>query len=131
MISASKDRFIRIWSIDLQLCLQTIAEHKAEVWCLAMNASQTRLTAGSADKFLRLWSLSAEAAGSEEEPLASFLGAVPRSQGQGSAICLQYVRPKGVEFDLLLCQGAGRTLEVFRCYDDVDVKRRGKRRKKR
>jgi len=131
IISSSKDRFIRIWSIELQLCLQTIAEHKLEVWCLALNSSQTRLVAGSSDKFLRLWSLSQDSSGRTEEPLATFLGAVPRPSGQGNAIALEFGHIKGLDFDVLLCQGAGKTLEVFRCFEVSDVKRRQKRRKKR
>lgn len=131
LISASKDRFIRIWSIELQLCLQTIAEHQTEVWTLSLNLAQNRLAAGSSDKFLRVWTLHAQASGSEEEPLATFLGAVPRENGQGSALSVQFVKPKQVDFEVLLCQGSGRTVEMFRCHDEGEIKRRLKRRKKR
>lgn len=131
LISGSKDRFVRIWSIELQICLQIIAEHKIEVWSLALNSEQTRLVAGSADKFLRFWALSFEAAGSEDEPLATLYGAVPRPEGQGSALTLQFARPKAVDFEVLLCQGSGKTLEFFRCHDDAETRRRLKRRKKR
>lgn len=131
LISASKDRVVRIWSLELQICLQTIAEHQSEVWSLALSTDRRRLAAGSSDKFLRMWELSPDAKGTEEEPIASFMGEVPRPNGQGSAIALQFVFPKGLDFELLLCQGAGKTLEMFRCHDEGDVKRRQKRRKRR
>eukprot|EP00928_Gymnodinium_smaydae_P035081 TRINITY_DN24750_c0_g2_i1.p1 TRINITY_DN24750_c0_g2~~TRINITY_DN24750_c0_g2_i1.p1 ORF type:complete len:978 (-),score=241.30 TRINITY_DN24750_c0_g2_i1:55-2901(-) len=133
VISASKDRFVRIWSVEMQLCLQTIADHKFEVWSLALNASQTRLVCGSTDKFLRLYALDAEGSSTNDEgrPLASFMGAVPRTHGQGTAAGLRYVRPKAVEYDVLLCQGAGKVLEFYRCYDEEEVKKRQRRRRKR
>mmetsp|Transcript_14382 Transcript_14382/g.42988 ORF Transcript_14382/g.42988 Transcript_14382/m.42988 type:complete len:940 (-) Transcript_14382:73-2892(-) len=131
VISASKDRFVRIWSVELQICLQTISEHQAEVWSLALNGSQTRLVAGSADKFLRVWSLNREGDVSAGEELATFIGAIPRPDGQGSAVGLQFCRPKGVNLEVLLCQGAGKTVEVFRSFGDSDVKKRQRRRKKR
>jgi len=36
--------------------------------------------------------------------LATFIGAIPRPDGQGSATGLQFCRPKGVDFEVLLCQ---------------------------
>jgi len=139
IISSSKDRFVRIWSAEMQLCLQTIAEHKVEVWSLALNACHTRLVCGSGDKFLRLFALHmpeaqasiSSSAGSEDAPLASFLGAVPRPKGQGGAIGLEFVKPSSVGFEVLLCQGAGKALELFRCHDDDEVKKRLRRRKQR
>eukprot|EP00439_Symbiodinium_sp_Y106_P041082 s79_g5.t1 len=50
LISASKDRLIRIWSVEMQICVQAIADHRTEVWSLAMNAEQTRLVAGTGEK---------------------------------------------------------------------------------
>jgi len=131
LISASKDRFVRIWSIEHQLCLQIIAEHQVEVWSLALNAAQTRLVAGSSDKFLRFWTMLPEGDGSEENPVATLYGAVPRPEGQGGALSLQFGRPKSLGFDVLICQGSGKTLELFRCFEHADVKKRLKRRKNR
>eukprot|EP00927_Polykrikos_kofoidii_P015646 TRINITY_DN16980_c0_g1_i1.p1 TRINITY_DN16980_c0_g1~~TRINITY_DN16980_c0_g1_i1.p1 ORF type:complete len:961 (+),score=166.76 TRINITY_DN16980_c0_g1_i1:102-2984(+) len=131
LVSASKDRFVRIWSVMLQLCLQTIPEHKVEVWSLALNASQTRLVCGSADKYLRFFALKPNAEGTENDQLASYLGDVPRPNGQGGLIAMEYVQPKGVDYEVLLCQGAGKVLEMFRCQNEEDVKRRQKRRKQR
>mmetsp|Transcript_20504 Transcript_20504/g.32691 ORF Transcript_20504/g.32691 Transcript_20504/m.32691 type:complete len:960 (-) Transcript_20504:107-2986(-) len=142
LISSSKDRLIRIWSLGMQLCVQAVAEHPVEVWSLALNENQTRLVAGSGDKFLRVWSLDEAVAGvtaqvgagaeeGERPPLATFIGAVPRADGQGSALSLLFVRPKSLGFEVLLCQGAGRSLEVFRCFEDTEVRRRQKRRKRR
>jgi len=131
LVSASKDRAIRIWSIELQICLQTITDHQCEVWSIALNAEQTRLAAGAADKFVRLWELSATATGGDDDPLATTLGEVPRPNGQGSALALNFARPRGVDFEVLVCQGSGKTVEFFRCHDGADVRRRQKRRKRR
>ncbi|CAL1139413.1 unnamed protein product [Cladocopium goreaui] len=75
-----QDRLIRIWSLEMQICLQAIAE-ASELWCLALNAPQTRLVAGSSEKFLHVWSLDHEAKTSEAGDLllAKFQGAVPRT----------------------------------------------------
>jgi len=131
LISASKDRLVRVWSIELQLCLQTIAEHQAEVWSLALNEAQTRLAAGSGDKFLRFWTLAPQASGGEDEPLATFYGAVPRPHGQGSALSLAFARPRAADGEVLLCQGSGRALELFQCHGEAGVKRRLRRRRQR
>ena len=92
------------------LLKQAIAE-RSEIWCLAVNGSQSRLAAGSSEKFVHLWALEeAEAQASGELALASFLGAVPRSEGQGQAVAMSFGSTKDME--LLLCQGAGRVLEA-------------------
>eukprot|EP00931_Biecheleriopsis_adriatica_P087475 TRINITY_DN61939_c0_g1_i1.p1 TRINITY_DN61939_c0_g1~~TRINITY_DN61939_c0_g1_i1.p1 ORF type:complete len:968 (+),score=220.22 TRINITY_DN61939_c0_g1_i1:119-3022(+) len=135
LISSSKDRLIRIWSLEMQICVQAIAEHRLEVWSLALSSSQTRLVAGSGDKFLRVWALAEPEAttteAGEPAPLATFLGALPRTEGQGNALGLQFAQPKGAGFEALLCQGSGKTLEVFRCFNDAEVRHRQKRRKRR
>mmetsp|Transcript_82931 Transcript_82931/g.173632 ORF Transcript_82931/g.173632 Transcript_82931/m.173632 type:complete len:952 (-) Transcript_82931:243-3098(-) len=144
VISASKDRTIRIWSVEMQICIQTISEHQSEVWTLALNSSQTRLAAGSGDKFLRFWSLSAEqgsavgeaqmevggASSSSSPGPAEFFGAVPRPNGQGAALELRYTTSLTGN-EMLLCLGAGRTLEAFQCHDEAEAKRRHRRRQRR
>jgi len=102
-----------------------------EVWSLALNTAQTRLVAGSSDKFLRFWRLLPEGDGSEENPVAALYGAVPRPEGQGGVLSLQFGRPKSLDFDVLICQGSGKTLEFFRCFEQAEVKKRLKRRQKR
>jgi len=121
LISASKDRFVRIWKVDVQLCLQTIAVEK-DVWSLALNKDQTRLIVGS-DKFLRFWSFD------DDDEEASFLGAVPRPLGQGNAISMVCVSVG--EAEMLLCQGSGKTLELFRFQGKSQVKNRQRRRRKK
>eukprot|EP00930_Biecheleria_cincta_P036250 TRINITY_DN24873_c0_g1_i1.p1 TRINITY_DN24873_c0_g1~~TRINITY_DN24873_c0_g1_i1.p1 ORF type:complete len:965 (+),score=198.32 TRINITY_DN24873_c0_g1_i1:81-2975(+) len=142
LISSSKDRLVRIWSLEMQICIQAIAEHRTEVWSLAINGDGTRLAAGSGDKFLRFWSLAEpdskpvsvtdkpETDG-EQPAFATFIGAVPRADGQGNALELRFAKPKNVGFEALLCQGSGRTLEVFRCFSGSEIKRRQKRRRRR
>lgn len=130
LISASKDRLIRIWSLEMQICLQAIAE-ASELWCLALNAPQTRLVCGSSEKFLHVWSLDHEAKTSEAGDLllAKFQGAVPRTEGQGQAltVCFAHVGP----LEVLLCQGSGRSFEIFRVFSDSEVAKRRKRRERR
>lgn len=140
LISASKDRLIRIWSVEMQICVQAIADHRTEVWSLAMNAEQTRLVAGTGEKFLRVWALkpveeeaatAKTAAESGEHSMAQFLGSLPRAEGQGQAVSLCFAAPPAVGFEVLLCQGSGRTVEVFRCFSAHQVARRRKRRERR
>ncbi|CAJ1453167.1 unnamed protein product [Effrenium voratum] len=129
LISASKDRLIRIWSLEMQICVQAIAE-RSEVWSLALNQDQTRLAAGCSEKFLRFWALDEEATADESgtRALASFLGAVPR-EGQGQTLALRFARLPHLE--VLFCQGAGRTLEIFRVIKEQELHRRKKRRERR
>lgn len=131
LISSSKDRFVRIWSVEHQLCLQVITEHKVEVWSLALNSSGNRLITGSSDHFLRLWALTPDSRNGTEETLATFMGGVPRTHSQGSTLALQFVTPKGCNSELLMCLSASKTFEVFHCYNSSDAKRRQKRREKR
>eukprot|EP00435_Cladocopium_sp_Y103_P016587 s899_g4.t1 len=144
LISASKDRLIRIWSLEMQICLQdsgiwgcpcwkdlTAIAEASELWCLALNAPQTRLVCGSSEKFLHVWSLDHEAKTSEAGDLllAKFQGAVPRTEGQGQAltVCFAHVGP----LEVLLCQGSGRSFEIFRVFSDSEVAKRRKRRERR
>lgn len=131
LISASKDRFVRIWSVQMQICLQTLPENKAEVWSLALNESQTRLVSGSTDKFLRVWELLPGASSAEGEHHAKFLGQVSRTDAQGNMLTLQFARPTGFSSEVLLCQGSGRGVEVFQCQEEGEVLKRLKRRNKR
>lgn len=129
LISSSKDRLIRIWSLEMQICLQAIAE-ASELWCLALNDTQTRLVTGSG-KFLHVWSLDDEAKTGESGDLllATFQGAVPRTEGQGQALSLHFGHVGNLE--VLLCQGSGRSLEIFRVFSDAEVLKRRKRRQRR
>lgn len=105
--------------MEMQICLQAIAE-RTELWCLALSPSGSRLVAGSSEKFLHVWALEDEAVAADargELALASFLGAVPRSEGQGQAVALAFGSAQDME--LLLCQGAGRILEAGRRSEDT------------
>lgn len=57
IISASKDSFVKIWDMETQHCVQTLVGHRAEVWSIDVNPSETRLVTGSVDNKLRVWSL--------------------------------------------------------------------------
>ncbi|PHJ24793.1 wd g-beta repeat-containing protein [Cystoisospora suis] len=62
-ISCGKDGSVKIWDVDLELCLQTVVDGIAgtpggrEVWSLAISPNQTRLVVGCADHLLRVYAL--------------------------------------------------------------------------
>jgi WD40 repeat protein len=56
-VSSSKDALVKIWDIDSQHCVQTLVGHRAEVWSVAVDASERRLVTGSTDGLLRVWDI--------------------------------------------------------------------------
>lgn len=136
LVSASKDHFIKIWNIKTQMCIQTIVEHRSEVWSLAVNAAQTRLVAGSTDHQLRVWNINPDASAVEEGDSAIYAGSygVLQRTGKDNVGDLRFVKVKDPEGDeeVLVVQGTqSKTVEFFRAHSAGEIKRRMKRRQKR
>jgi U3 small nucleolar RNA-associated protein 12 len=55
VISGSKDGQVKIWSVSLQICVQTLTEMKEDVW--SIHVSSGRLFVGNAEKFIFVYRL--------------------------------------------------------------------------
>ncbi|XP_026190836.1 WD repeat-containing protein 3 homolog [Cyclospora cayetanensis] len=93
LLSGSKDGLLKIWDVDLQLCLHTEvgAAEAGEVWTLAVNPCQTRLFVGGGDHKIRVFALhlglhaaAASNASASEAAAAQITRAVTRYLGSVS-----------------------------------------------
>uniref|UniRef100_A0A0G4F8S0 Small-subunit processome Utp12 domain-containing protein n=1 Tax=Chromera velia CCMP2878 TaxID=1169474 RepID=A0A0G4F8S0_9ALVE len=57
IVSASKDGTVKLWECKAQWCVQTLTEHRGEVWAVAVTPQMDRLVTGAADGFLRLYAI--------------------------------------------------------------------------
>lgn len=135
LVSSSKDKFLRVWDIDTQHCMQIVGGHHSEIWSLAVDPSDRYLVTGSADQELRFYAIKHESVDGESgnggqdssiqnkwEVLRSF-GEVQR-QSKDRVATVQFNKSGS----LLACQVAGKIVEIFRVLDDVEAKRKAKRR---
>ncbi|KAE9621797.1 putative transcription factor WD40-like family [Lupinus albus] len=140
LVSSSKDKFLRVWDLDTQHCMQIVGGHHTEIWSIDVDPNERYLVTGSADKELRFYSIKHEsldgqsvngnnAVGSGDssvkdkwEVLRQF-GEIQR-QAKERVATVQFNKPG----NLLACQVAGKTVELYRVLDDADAKRKAKRR---
>lgn len=122
LATASTDKFIKIWDLDTQHCVQTLTGHLTEVWSIAVSPCKTRLAAGSGDRFVRIWDLSSV----KTDSFATYAGEVERSSKKR----VQTVRYSSCG-ELLMCQTADKVLDCFRIRPQQEAKKKAKRRAKR
>ncbi|GAB2272268.1 Dip2/Utp12 protein [Dionaea muscipula] len=144
LVSSSKDKFLRVWDLETQHCMQIVGGHHSEIWSIDIDPEERYLVTGSADPELRFYSVSKH----------DFLDgpAAPASNGNGIAdnrvasaqksweILKQFGEIKrqnkdrvatlrfSTSGDLLACQIAGKTVEIYRVLDEAKSKKKAKRR---
>ena len=138
LISAGKDHLIKVWDIATQMCVQTIADHRAEVWSLVVNPDQTRVVAGSTNHMLRVYKVDPCAKPLKEgDDVAVYLeafGHLQRPMGKDNVLSLQYASLKdgSDQREVLVVQGSqSKRVEFFRVHPSDEIKKRIKRRIKR
>ncbi|OIW05134.1 hypothetical protein TanjilG_02607 [Lupinus angustifolius] len=140
LVSSSKDKFLRVWDLDTQHCMQIVGGHHTEIWSIDVDPNERYLVTGSADKELRFYSIKHESSDGQSvngnnavvsgdssvkdkwEVLRQF-GEIQR-QAKERVATVQFNKSG----NLLACQVAGKTAEVYRVLDDADAKRKAKRR---
>ena len=55
LVTGCKDGLIRVWSVEGQHCVQTLTQHRGEVWALGLSHDGTRLVSGGRDTRLFVW----------------------------------------------------------------------------
>ncbi|MQM00078.1 hypothetical protein Taro_032810 [Colocasia esculenta] len=134
LVSCSKDRFVRVWDLETQHCTQVIGGHQSEIWSLDADPEERYLVTGSADPELRFYRIRHEqledgTPGSDTDNKWEILkqfGEV-RRQSKDRVATVRFNRAG----NLLACQAAGKTVEVYRVLSDADSKHKAKRRLRR
>ncbi|XP_059305925.1 uncharacterized protein LOC132057366 [Lycium ferocissimum] len=144
LVTASKDKLLRVWDLDTQHCMQIISGHHTEIWSIDIDPEERYLVTGSADPELRFYTIKHDLADGQLivnksetdvnkdlptknkwEVLKSF-GEIQR-QTKDRVATVRFNKSG----NLLACQVAGKTVEVFRVLDETESKRKAKRRMSR
>ncbi|XP_076947106.1 uncharacterized protein LOC143618941 [Bidens hawaiensis] len=142
LVSASKDKFLRVWDLDTQHCTQIVGGHHSEIWSIDVDPEQRYLVTGSADSELRFYTIKHEVTDgqSESKPDQTVTDGKESSVGNkweslklfGEINRQSKDRVATLKFNksgnLLACQAAGKTVEIYRVLDEAESKRKAKRR---
>ena len=128
LVSVSKDETMRVWDLDTQHCCQTVISRGGELWSVTVDHSRSRLALGATDSELRVYSIDAAATTEVLCPM----GSLRRATNERVAT-VQYLTggTEGSETTLLVCQGAGKVIEVWQRRTEAEAQKRLKRRKRR
>ncbi|XP_010548896.1 PREDICTED: WD repeat-containing protein 3 [Tarenaya hassleriana] len=146
LVSASKDKFLRVWDLETQHCMQIVSGHHSEIWSVDVDPEERYVVTGSADPELRFFAVKKDSPhgslvshtsekgveadgdrsiGNKWEMLKSF-GEIQR-QTKDRVATVRYNKSG----NLLACQMAGKTIEIFRVLDEAEANRKAKRRLRR
>ncbi|KAE8692506.1 putative phosphatidylinositol-4-phosphate 5-kinase [Hibiscus syriacus] len=143
LVSSSKDKFLRVWDLETQYCMQIVSGHHSEIWSIDVDPDERYLVTGSADLELRFYNVKHELMSGVS--MANVTAAETVDDGELSTQSKREVlKPFGeikreskdrvatVRFsktwNLLACQVAGKTVELFRVLDEVESKHKAKHR---
>lgn len=143
LVSSSKDKFLRVWDLETQHCMQIVSGHHSEIWSIDIDPEERFLVSGSADVELRFYSVKHDLV--DGQPVLTTNGTEIVNNGDSSAQNKWEVlklfgeiqrqskdRVSTVRFNksgnLLACQVAGKIVEIFSILDEAKAKRKAKRR---
>ncbi|KAL6141895.1 hypothetical protein ACLB2K_060181 [Fragaria x ananassa] len=144
LVSSSKDKFLKVWDLDTQHCMQTIGSHHSEIWSIDVDPEERFLVSGSADAELRFYTIKHESedgqsisngngivtVGSGVPPIHTkwevlkIFGELPRKSNESRVATVRFNKSG----NLLACQVAGKTVDIFHVLDEDESKRKAKRR---
>lgn len=142
LVSSSKDKFMRVWDLETQHCVQIVSGHHSEIWSIDIDPDERYLVSGSADPELRFYSINNDLADRKpglekiesdfDNGTASVPGKWEVLKHFGDIQRQSKDRVSTVRFsksgNLLACQIAGTMVEVFRMLDESESRRKAKRR---
>ncbi|KAH7512033.1 hypothetical protein FEM48_Zijuj12G0047600 [Ziziphus jujuba var. spinosa] len=143
LVSSSKDKFLRVWDTETQHCMQIVGGHHTEIWSIDVDPEERFLVTGSADLELRFYNIKHEMV--EGQSADSMKGNEIVNDGDNAPenkwTVLKHFgelqrqskhRVATVRFNksgnLLACQVAGKTVEIYHVLDEAESKRKAKRR---
>lgn len=146
LVTSSKDKFLRVWDLETQHCMQIISGHHSEVWSVDADPEERYVVTGSADPELRFYAVkqnmshgslvsdsnangldaSADRLTENKWEVLKPFGEIQR-QTKDRVASVRYNNSGS----LLACQMAGKTIEMFRVLDETEAKRKSKRRLRR
>lgn len=144
LASSSKDGTIKVYDVATQHCVQTIVGHRAEVWAMEMDPSNSILVTGSADAELRAFMVvdpdqleSKNQQTKNVDDILSFqketvfkaIGSVQRYTAAARVSSIDMISQNGETFTIVA--GADKTAEIFRLRSAADAAHHKKRRSKR
>lgn len=143
LISSSKDKYLRVWDLETQHCMQIVSGHHSEIWSVDIDPEERYLVSGSADEELRFYALKSESTNEQSETNVNGTEII-NAGDLPSHNKWEVLKPFGeikrqtkdrvaaVRFNkqgnLLACQAAGKTVEIFHVVDEEEAKRKAKRR---
>ncbi|XP_010510338.1 PREDICTED: WD repeat-containing protein 3-like [Camelina sativa] len=146
LVSSSKDKFLRVWDLETQHCMQIVSGHHTEVWSVDADPEERYVVTGSADQELRFYAVKQYLS---HGSLASDSTAndIKTDDDHSTENKWEILKPFGeiqrqtkdrvarvrfnVSGNLLACQMAGKTIEIFRVLDEAEAKQKAKRRLRR
>ncbi|KAG6519510.1 hypothetical protein ZIOFF_023004 [Zingiber officinale] len=126
LVTSSKDKFMRVWDLELQQCVQIVGGHHSEIWSLDVDPMERFLVSGSADSELKFYEIKRNTEVVEKESKWEVLknfGEIQR-QSKDRVAALRFNKSG----NLLACQVAGKLVEIYRVLSDDEAKRKAKRR---
>lgn len=143
IVSASKDSLVKVFNVDSQHCIQTIAQSRGEVWALQMDPTNSLLLTGSIGAEVRLYSFIGSSASTsdidekaesdilsfQKESIFQSLGHIQRSVATDRVSSISCVTHAGERF-VAVC-AADKTAEIFRLRNTKQAEAHLKRREKR
>ena len=142
LVSSSKDKFLRVWNLETQHCMQIVGGHHSEIWSMDIDPDERFLVTGSADQELRFFTTKHDLVAGKSVDESNTNGTKDSDQSTQSKweVLKQFGeitrqskdRVATVRFNksgnLLACQVAGKTVELFNVLDETEAKRKAKRR---
>ena len=128
LVSTSKDEHIKVWDLSAERCRQTLLCHGGELWSVSYNSDTHRLAVGASDSDIRMFRVNARDDQSESGVLVD-IGAVRRTTGDRVTKC-RFVK-MSEDDTLLVCQGAGKVVDVWRVRSEKEADKRKRKREKR
>ncbi|KAE8681984.1 putative phosphatidylinositol-4-phosphate 5-kinase [Hibiscus syriacus] len=146
LVTSSKDKFLRVWDLETQHCMQIVSGHHSEIWSIDVDPDERYLVTGSADLELRLFynvkhelmsgesmvNVTAAKTGNDRElstqnkwEVLKPFGEITR-QSKDRVATVRFSKSG----NLLACQVAGKTVELFLVLDEVQSKCEAKQRLK-